>query len=186
MRNLLRLAALALLVPALARSQDHVHTPGMVHGAADSVAVASPGQDAFGAIAEIVRILEADPATDWSAVNLEALRQHLIDMHEVTLRSIVRQEVVPGGARFTVEGEGRTRDAIRRLTRAHAATMTAPGEPRVTVEATAAGIRMTVLAADPGDAKAVEKIRGLGFIGFMTVGTHHGPHHLAMARGKGH
>jgi hypothetical protein len=24
-----------------------------------------PGQDAFGAIAEIVRLLEADPATDW-------------------------------------------------------------------------------------------------------------------------
>jgi hypothetical protein len=29
-----------------------------------------PGQDAFGAIQEIVRILEADPKTDWSKVNL--------------------------------------------------------------------------------------------------------------------
>jgi hypothetical protein len=158
----------------------------MVHGTSDTVTVASPGQDAFGAIAEIVRILEADPTTDWSAVNLEALRQHLIDMHEVTLRSVVRQEVVPGGARFTVEGEGRTRDAIRRMTKAHAATVMAPGEPRVTVEETAAGIRMTVIAADPDDAQAVAKTRGLGFVGFMTVGGHHGPHHLAMARGKGH
>ena len=35
------------------------------------------GQDAFGAIQEIVRILEVDPKTDWSKVNLEALRQHL-------------------------------------------------------------------------------------------------------------
>jgi len=41
------------------------------------------GQDAFGAIREIVRILDADPKTDWSKVDLEALRQHLIDMNEV-------------------------------------------------------------------------------------------------------
>jgi hypothetical protein len=27
-----------------------------------------PGQDAFGTIQEVVRILEADPATDWSKV----------------------------------------------------------------------------------------------------------------------
>ena len=48
-----------------------------------------PGQDAFGAIQEIVRILEADPATDWSKVDLEALREHLIDMNEVTLHAAV-------------------------------------------------------------------------------------------------
>jgi len=41
-----------------------------------------PGQDAFGAIQEIVQILDADPKTDWSKVDLEALRQHLIDMDE--------------------------------------------------------------------------------------------------------
>src|SRR5437763_2768602 len=39
----------------------------------------SPGQAAFGAISEIVRLLKADPNTDWSKVNIEALRQHLID-----------------------------------------------------------------------------------------------------------
>ncbi len=38
-----------------------------------------PGQDAFGAIQEIVRVLESDPKTDWSKVDLEALRQHLGD-----------------------------------------------------------------------------------------------------------
>jgi hypothetical protein len=31
-----------------------------------------PGQEAFGAIQEIVRILDADPKTDWSRVDLEA------------------------------------------------------------------------------------------------------------------
>src|SRR5690348_15857413 len=47
------------------------------------------GQDAFGAIAEVVQILDADPKTDWSKVNLERLRQHLIDMNEVVLRAQV-------------------------------------------------------------------------------------------------
>ena len=37
-----------------------------------------PGQDAFAAIQAIVQILDADPQTDWSKVDLEALRQHLI------------------------------------------------------------------------------------------------------------
>jgi hypothetical protein len=40
-----------------------------------------PGQDAFGAIAEVVQLLDADPQTDWSRVDLERLRQHLIDMN---------------------------------------------------------------------------------------------------------
>src|SRR4051794_21173706 len=46
------------------------------------------GQEAFGTIQEIVRNLEADPKTDWSRVNIAALREHLIDMHEVTLRAV--------------------------------------------------------------------------------------------------
>ena len=46
-----------------------------------------PGQDAFGAIQEVVQILDADPTTDWSKVNISALREHLIDMNEVTLHA---------------------------------------------------------------------------------------------------
>jgi hypothetical protein len=46
-----------------------------------------PGQDAFGAIQEVIQILEVDPTTDWSNVNIAALREHLIDMNEVTLHA---------------------------------------------------------------------------------------------------
>ncbi len=46
------------------------------------------GQDAFGAIQEIVQALQSDPKTEWSKVNIEALRQHLIDITiEVTLHA---------------------------------------------------------------------------------------------------
>ena len=71
-----------------------------------ATAPAMPGQDAFGALAEVVRLLDADPETDWSKVDLERLRQHLIDMNEVVLRSEVKQTPVPGGAR---DGDHRQR-----------------------------------------------------------------------------
>ena len=177
----LLIAVAGLFLPAALSAQEHAHTPGMTHPAPASSP--SPGQDAFGAIAEVRRALEADSSTDWSKVNLEALRQHLIDMHEVTLRSVVRQEAVPDGARFTVEGQGRTLEAIRRMTRAHSTMVGDEGAYRVTTEELASGVRLTVLAADPADATSVAKIRGLGFIGFLTIGDHHGPHHLALARG---
>ena len=71
----------------------------------------SSGQDAFGAIQEIVARLEADPATDWSKVNLEALRQHLIDMNEVTLRADAAATPVAGGLSVAITGRaaGRSR-----------------------------------------------------------------------------
>jgi hypothetical protein len=34
-----------------------------------------PGQDAFGTVAEVVQILDADPETDWSTVDPKRLRQ---------------------------------------------------------------------------------------------------------------
>ena len=33
-----------------------------------------PGQDAFGAIQEIVQILQSDPRTDWSKVNIDGTK----------------------------------------------------------------------------------------------------------------
>ena len=76
-----------------------------------------PGQEAFGTIQEIVRILEADPATDWSKVNIGALREHLIDMDEVTMRARAVERALADGVEITVTGEGRTRAAIKRMIR---------------------------------------------------------------------
>jgi hypothetical protein len=118
-----------------------------------------PGQDAFGAIAEVVSLLDADPDTDWSRVDLERLRQHLIDMNEVVLRSAVKASPVPGGLAMEITGAPRT----ERI----------PG-----------GLRLTVTARAAGDARTVARIRGLGFAGLLVQGGHHGPHHLAMAKGE--
>ena len=62
---------------------DLIWTTPTAHGG-EGLVPTMPGQEAFGTIQEIVRMLEADPATDWSKVNIGALREHLIDMDEVT------------------------------------------------------------------------------------------------------
>src|SRR5258708_3740127 len=82
-----------------------------------------PGQDAFGAIQEIVEMLNADPKTDWLKVDLETLRQHLIDMNEVTLKAVATAKAIDGGVEVGVTGDGRTLAAIQRMLPAWAATM---------------------------------------------------------------
>lgn len=143
-----------------------------------------PGQDAFGAIAEVVRLLQADAETDWSKVNLERLRQHLIDMNEVVLRSEVKSSQVPGGLAMDITGSPRTARAIRAMVAPHAVELDRMAEWAATTAAIPGGLRLTVTARTPEDAKTVARIRGLGFVGLLVQGGHHGPHHLAMAKGE--
>ncbi len=144
----------------------------------------SSGQDAFAAIAEVVGLLDADPQTDWSRVDLERLRQHLIDMNEVVLRSEVKQSPITGGLAMEITGSGRTERAIRAMVLPHAADLDRMPELSARAEAIPGGARLTVTSRQPEDAKAVARLRSLGFIGLLTLGSHHGPHHLAMAKGE--
>ncbi len=140
-----------------------------------------PGQDAFGAIGEIVAMLEADPKTDWSKIDLEALRQHLIDMNDVTLQADVLTKPVDGGLEMTVTGSGRTLAAIQRMVPAHATEINGRNGWTATTTMLDKGVLLRVTASDT---KEVSHIRGLGFIGILVSGSHHQPHHLAMAKGE--
>ncbi len=162
-----------------------IHGPMMPGGAPAAAGVPTlPGQDAFGAIAEVVQLLDADPQTDWSRVDLERLRQHLIDMNEVVLRAEVKTSPMPGGLVMDVTGVGRTESAIRAMLIPHATELDQMPGLAAKTEVIPGGVRLTVMARDAGDAKAVARVRGLGFIGLLTLGAHHQPHHLAMARGQ--
>ena len=174
------LTALVFIAPASLGAQQMDHAAH--HGAGPRPTM--PGQAAYGAIAEIVRLLEADSTTDWSKVDLERLRQHLVDMNEVTMRSTVASARVDGGLRMDVTGTGRTGAAIRRMVRNHGAQLDASSPFRTRVTDIANGVRFTVTAKDPADARTVARIRGLGFIGLMVQGDHHMPHHIAMAKGE--
>lgn len=174
-------------VSAQATTTGHQHTAGMPHpNDSTRLVTSSPrqaGQAAFGALAELVRILDTDPTVDWTRVNIERVRQHLIDMDNVVLSASVEQSNIAGGAVFVVRGGGRVVGSIQRMSRAHANMLQRESTYRVTVERLTNGARVTVLAADARDHAAVARIRGLGFIGLLTTGDHHGPHHLQMARG---
>jgi len=153
---------------------------GMMMGGAAS-GPSQLGQDAFAAVQEVVRQLEADPATDWSKVNIEALRAHLIDMNLVTLQAAVTTEQVEGGARYTVTGTGDVLGAIQRMVPAHAAQMASDPAFHATTSLLDNDVSLTVHATDPAN---VAKVRALGFMGFMVQGDHHLPHHLMMATGS--
>jgi hypothetical protein len=161
------------------------HTGPMAHMAPDNARTpAMPGQDAFGAIAEVVRLLDADPTTDWSRVDLERLRQHLIDMNEVVLRSAVKQTRVDGGLAMEITGTGRTEQAIRAMVVPHAAELDRLPAYHATAEVILGGVRLTVRTKKADDAGALARLRGLGFAGLLTEGAHHALHHVAMARGQ--
>ena len=140
-----------------------------------------PGQSAFAALAEIVAILDADPATDWSKVNIESLRQHLIDMSNVTLGAGVVATQFANGMRFTVTGTPAVQASIRRMITAHAAAMDGVRGWHFKVEHMEHGSTLTATVTEP---KELAKLKALGFIGLMTVGMHHQAHHMAIARGN--
>jgi hypothetical protein len=139
-----------------------------------------PGQDAFGTIQEVVRILQADPATDWSKVNIAALRQHLIDMDEVTLHASAAERMLDNGIEIAVTGEGRTLEAIKRMVPAHVSELREIGWNAKT-EDLSNGVKLTVMASE---AQPLTKLKALGFMGIMVQGAHHQPHHLMMAKGE--
>jgi hypothetical protein len=139
------------------------------------------GQSAFGAIQEIVAILEADPHTDWSKVDIETLRQHLIDMNNITLDAAVVAAPVDNGARFAVTGIGKVVDSIRRMVIAHAQMMIGADGWTFAAAEISGGATLTVTVTTPAD---IAKVRALGFIGVMAQGAHHQAHHLMIAAGQ--
>ncbi len=137
------------------------------------------GQAAFAALAEMASRLRADPKTEWEQVDLLALREHLVDMSEVTLRAAVTEEELSNGVRMRVTGEGRTLDALRRMIPMHSRML---GGVSWKVEATPVddGYLIDVTSDDAAEA---DRVRGLGFFGFLAAGNHHRRHHLGIASG---
>lgn len=139
-----------------------------------------PGQSAFAAIAEIVSILESDPKTDWSKVNLNALREHFIDMNALTLGANVAMSENEESIVFEAVGTGVTIRALQNMVPAHANELNKMANWQAMGEATEKG---AVLTITPNKSTELTRIKALGFFGLMATGAHHQPHHLGMARG---
>ena len=137
------------------------------------------GQSAFAAIAEVVDALKADPNTDWSKVNIDALREHLRDMDIVTIDSHAVAEPVEGGIRFVVTGDADVSPSIERMVMAHARVMDGVDDWKYSAEIIPGGAALTVIVPDAD----LPKLKALGFYGLMASGMHHQPHHWMMATG---
>lgn len=139
------------------------------------------GQAAFAAISEIVDLLQADPDTDWAKVDIAALREHLVDMNSLMLGAKASPVVEGNTIEFRITGEGKVLRAIQAMVPAHAAELNKTGPWMLDAQTTSDGARLTVKARTADD---LEKAKALGFFGLMATGSHHQPHHLAMATGQ--
>lgn len=139
-----------------------------------------PGQDAFAALAEIAAVLDADAETDWSRVDLLALREHLVDMDEVMMRASVAEESIDGGVRILATGEGRTLQALQRMIPMHSRMVQGHRGWRVETRPRPDGFEIDLTAES---ADEITRLRGLGFFGFLAAGDHHRRHHLGVAMG---
>lgn len=153
------------------------------HGTTPPAPLTAPGNDAFAAIQEVVHQLRADPKTDWSRVDLEGLRRHLVDMENTTLHvDVVEQKPIAGGITFAVKPvTPRAAASLDRTLGAHSEILkqetgwylrALKKRDTWTVEVTSA------------KADEVMVIQGLGYIGIMALGNHHQPHHWQMAIGS--
>jgi hypothetical protein len=167
------------IMPGGMRGESDHHGMMGMHGGLNGQRT-MPGQDAFGAIQEVVQILESDPTTDWSKVNIGALRDHLVDMNEVTLHAATTERPLDDGVEIAVTGEGRTLEAIKRMVPAHVSELVKIGWNAKTDDLPN-GVKLTVTT---NDAKQAIKLKALGFMGIMVQGGHHQPHHLMIAKGE--
>lgn len=171
-------ASYAEAVPPVPLEHQHVQssdTPAAV--------LSRPGNDIFGAIQEALRKLESDPTTDWKKVNLEALRQHLLDMRCITEDvEVIAQKPIDKGIEIMVHA---TRPgavpALDRAFNTHPKVLKAETGWDMTASKDKDKYKLRVTT---DDAAQVDKLRGLGYIGVMAMGNHHAAHHWALARGQ--
>lgn len=173
----------AALLTACSEEMNHSQHMAKVMKQDTSGGPTEAGQSSFAAIAEIVNILSSNPDTDWSKVNITALRKHLLDMNNLMIGADVKEVAIDNGMRFDVTGEADVLGAIQRMVPAHSTELNKMKEYAVSTKEIDGGIAMTVTATDEA---TTQKIKGLGFFGLMATGSHHQPHHLMMATGNGH
>ena len=146
---------------------------------ASTLQLTQPGQAAFGALTEAVAMLDQDPNTDWTKVDITRLRNHLVDMDEVLMRSDAVLQSSGDAIRVTYTGSGRTLAAIQRMIPAHSSMMNGYRNWKTSTESQPDGSTWIIIT----DASELQRIRALGPYGLLTLGNHHLVHHLAMARG---
>lgn len=173
----IKVLLIIFLMPAFGFAQHHqmIEAPPL----------SMPGNDIFGTIQEVVQKLENDPNTDWSKVDLEALRQHLLDMKAFTEEvKVVSQTPIENGLSIKISPETeRASEALGRLFQMHPSMLKQEKGWEMQTTPDAEGFLIRVTTENEAE---VEKLRGLGYIGILAEGAHHQAHHWMIATGKMH
>ena len=94
-------------------------------------------------------------------MNIDALREHLLDMDKLVTGANVIEFKLENGARFEVTGSGDVLKAIKTMVPAHTIELNKMQEYIASTEVTENGVFMTVESVDD---KTIAKINGLVFL----------------------
>lgn len=165
-------------------AQNHAPHHGEQNSSApdQTTVLQAPGQSAFGAVQEAIRRLEADSTTDWSEVDVDRLRQHLVDMHHVALNVAVEEKsAIEKGLRLRIRPtEKAARASLDRVLEAHPMMLKQETGWTMEVEKNDASYVLRVTSSDASEA---DKIRALGYMGLLAYGSHHQRHHWHLVQG---
>ncbi len=171
--------------PAQAQHEGHSEHQNMQHQKVDSASgpLQEPGQSIFGTVQEAIQKLERDPGTDWSEVDVDRLRRHLVDMHNVAVNvRVLGKDPVENGARLTVQATTDSAHAsLERVLSAHPPMM--EREAGWHMDVSTQDEEFVLRVTDPSG-EATEKIRALGYIGILAFGAHHQRHHWMLVQGE--
>ena len=182
-QHVLPAVALFALLIAPAQAQHHdMHSPQDTPAPPDSAVLQAPGQAVFGTVQEAIRVLEADSTTDWSEVDVDRLRRHLLDMHHVAMHVDVEQKTpIENGVRIRVRPTREAaRAALSRVLEAHPAMLTQETGWTMDVDEGESAYTLRVTTDASGEQ---DKIRALGYMGLLAYGQHHQRHHWKLVRG---
>lgn len=141
------------------------------------------GNDIFGTIQEVITNLNANTDTDWDKVNIEALKQHLLDMRDMTINvEVISQKRLKNGSEILIKPSNkRSIQAMKKVLSAHPEQLKKETNWQMRVQKQGDKYLLTTTTNKPIE---VSKIVGLGYIGLMAYGNHHQPHHWSMATGN--
>ena len=141
------------------------------------------GNAIFGTIQEAIKMLDADPNTDWTKVDLEGLRQHLIDMENFTSGvDVLSKKNIEKGAEIVIRAKSKEAHySLERALKAHPSMLQSETGWTMDVKQNKERFTLTIETQKPEE---VARLRALGYIGVMALGDHHQVHHWMMASGS--
>ena len=169
------------IIPKAATAKLPTKTPAASTSSATPLKEA--GNAIFGTIQETIKMLDADPKTDLEKVDLEGLRQHLIDMENFTSGvDVLSKKNIEKGSEIVIRAKSReAHDSLSRALKAHPSMLQAETGWTMIVNQNKERFTLTI---ETQKSEEIVRVRALGYIGVMALGDHHQVHHWMMASGS--